>query len=228
MKEAFFNKKFLEHNNEIYGIDLGYDHCAEHEWGISKLAKAFGLTSKKAFGVDRRKIHVVPESLTLKESAVLELCYSYNGYHPTCCSTKNNISSAWSESSFYVASSNKFIKELYKAFQDLDVLIGVGMNTNPFANSGLVICIASKYPFKKELYDIDYEDYLLHKEAEDTGIYKKLEAAGKKFYSLSPKKDEDGLKFWLNPRDQDKYNYGWFTLKDLLDWAEDKGKVMIN
>jgi hypothetical protein len=33
--------------------------------------------------------------------------------------------------------------------------------------------------------------------------------------------------YWLNPREQDIHNYGWFTVEELKQWAENKGPVMM-
>jgi len=33
--------------------------------------------------------------------------------------------------------------------------------------------------------------------------------------------------FWLNPTEQHKYNFGWFNIEDLTDWASDKGKIIM-
>lgn len=33
MRKSFNNFKVIKDENTIYGISLGYDFCAEHEWG---------------------------------------------------------------------------------------------------------------------------------------------------------------------------------------------------
>jgi hypothetical protein len=38
---------------------------------------------------------------------------------------------------------------------------------------------------------------------------------------------EGGIKFWLNPTEQDIYRSGWFSIDDLVAWAHDTGPVMI-
>lgn len=61
-------------------------------------------------------------------------------------------------------------------------------------------------------------------------IKEKLKKAGKSWFTLNKiRKDKDGnWKVWLNPCKQNLYNHGWFTLKDLEDWAEDKGVIVKN
>ena len=40
--------------------------------------------------------------------------------------------------------------------------------------------------------------------------------------------DEDGnLRVWLNPEEQDRNNFGWFTAEDLRAWSRGEGPVVI-
>lgn len=71
----------------------------------------------------------------------------------------------------------------------------------------------------------------LHQTAEATGIEQTLEAAGKKWYALSPTwRDQEGseLLFFLNPCEQKAYAHGWFTLDELKQWADNRGPVVDN
>ena len=55
-----------------------------------------------------------------------------------------------------------------------------------------------------------------------------LQDQGKQWYSLERWQWMDGgIKFWLNPNDQDIYHSGWFTIDDLIAWVHDTGPVMI-
>jgi hypothetical protein len=38
---------------------------------------------------------------------------------------------------------------------------------------------------------------------------------------------DGGIRFWLNPVDQDLYSAGWFSIDDLIGWTHDIGPVMI-
>lgn len=54
MREAFFDKGWIRTNsvsNEIAGICLGYDRCAEHEWGIKPMNDALGINPNDKNGV---------------------------------------------------------------------------------------------------------------------------------------------------------------------------------
>jgi len=129
-----------------------------------------------------------------------------------------------------VASTDKkAIEELYDAFHNLDVTISVG-GGNVFENGGLHLVIKSRIPKETidEVYQQDLDDLKLKKAASSTGIYEKLEKAGKGFYALSPKwKDEEKKEviFWLNPQEQHANNFGWYTVSDLKDWIKGKGKI---
>ena len=56
LRTAYFGQQFLIDQGKIYGVNLGYDHCAEHEWGINHLEKDFAITAAPhVFGIERRK-----------------------------------------------------------------------------------------------------------------------------------------------------------------------------
>jgi ABC-type Zn uptake system ZnuABC Zn-binding protein ZnuA len=76
----------------------------------------------------------------------------------------------------------------------------------------------------------DLDVIRLKKTANKTGIYEILKKAGKSYFSLSPRWNDESKKevvFWLNPMNQNKYKCGWFNVNDLKDWAKDKGKIII-
>jgi hypothetical protein len=55
-----------------------------------------------------------------------------------------------------------------------------------------------------------------------------LQDQGKEWHSLERWQwMEGGIKFWLNPNEQDLYNSGWFSIDDLIAWSHDIGPVMI-
>ena len=55
-----------------------------------------------------------------------------------------------------------------------------------------------------------------------------LQDQGKHWLSLERWQWMDGgIKFWLNPNDQDLYNAGWFTIDELIAWTHDTGPIMI-
>lgn len=136
----------------------------------------------------------------------------------------------WSEGDFMVASTDKqAIEDLYQAFQVLDVTISVG-GGNVFQNGGLHFVIKSRISqdVVDDVYQKDLDNLNLKKAASSTGIYEKLEKAGKHFYALSPKwKDAEKkeIVFWLNPQEQHSNNSGWYTISDLEDWIKGVGKI---
>lgn len=52
--------------------------------------------------------------------------------------------------------------------------------------------------------------------------------AKKEFFYLKIRSiDKNGKpSWWLNPYEQQKYEAGWYSTQDLLDWADNKGKVI--
>lgn len=137
----------------------------------------------------------------------------------------------WDENSFFIMSPNKKdITELENAFKTKDVAIWVG-GGHVFKNGGLIIAIRSRIPedFSKEAEETDRDSYNLKKAAVSTGIYDILEKAGKGFYALSPRwanAEKTEIQFWLNPEKQNIYNFGWYSIDELQQWAKDEGPVI--
>lgn len=152
---------------------------------------------------------------------------------------------AWDEKSFGIRVAGKEQREqlrtLYNAFQEGDVMIAFLGGGGPFGNNGLCLFIIPELPdFVGDGYrDSDINMLNLRDAAEATGIEQRLRDAGRRSYALSPKwateikstkngevKTKYPVIFWLNPMEQDKYNFGWWTVEDLEEWIEGKGKIM--
>jgi hypothetical protein len=157
----------------------------------------------------------------------------------------DKISAAWDEKSFGILVKNgndlldmvAYLQSVAEAFAKKDVAIWLG-GGGVFQNAGLCITIYSALP--KDVLDgwkEFYEDCERLKKASDaTGIEAKLKAAGKRWFALSPRwikefKDKSESKhpviYWLNPNEQHIHNFGWFTVEQLEQWAEDKGPCMM-
>ena len=54
-----------------------------------------------------------------------------------------------------------------------------------------------------------------------------LSDQGKEWHSLERWQWMDGeIRFWLNPRDHELYNTGWFSIDNLIAWARNSGPVV--
>lgn len=55
-----------------------------------------------------------------------------------------------------------------------------------------------------------------------------LRDQGKEWHSLDSWQWMDGaIHFWLNPKEQENHNSGWFTINDLIAWSRNRGAVMV-
>jgi hypothetical protein len=92
MRQAYYDTSlFLDENNDLQLICLGYDYAAEHEIGIKRLKEYFGISEfddtehnifktiknkifgkKLKFGIDRRMVTKVPDHLTYGEFSITE------------------------------------------------------------------------------------------------------------------------------------------------------------
>lgn len=67
MRKAYFSVEWLANDaGEFLGLNLGYDRCAEHEWGIEELrARLNADLPEFPAGIDDYRIREVPEDLRL-------------------------------------------------------------------------------------------------------------------------------------------------------------------
>lgn len=261
-------------------VSLGADFCAEHEWGIKGLRRAFGIpteVTRENAGLDYRKIRQVPQPSSLGELYVHDfeskawdrskkksvpvkghaLLYYHRVDNPewseeyinkipgelTPYEANFEFSSAWSESDFGLLANSQnprnveSVDRLLLAFKDLDVAVWLG-GGGVFQNAGLCLGIVSR--MDQSIFEqwkaVDLDGIALKEAATATGIEEKLKEAGRRYFALSPRWNHEmnggksetkhPVMFWLNPMEQDKYSYGWFSVEDLELWAEGKGPVV--
>jgi len=262
-----------------YGISLGADFVAEHEFGIKDIQYYFGIKNDKGFGIQNRQVTVFdPQRLhlfeytywevdyeTLQKSKHTDLVLIFDTYFdwsilsdkeraerikklnefPRIYSSskdyeRSKMAASWSNNSFAILARDEeyksFLHELFNAFKNKDVAFGVKtsvFNTAPLTGLNMVIVSKVSKEDKQELIQSDKLYAKLLKEVKDSGIENYLAQnvpkyyGGKPYFALSPKYDQDGkIKFWLNPSDQKKYNYGWFTLEELRQWGRGEGPVI--
>lgn len=145
------------------------------------------------------------------------------------------LQTAWDGDSFGIAAKGKegrkYLKELYKAFDTNDAIITFGQDGNLFSNAGLMLLIASRLPqdYIDSCKEADLDQIALTKASDKTGIHKRLEKAGLRYFACSPRWANDEkteVKYWLNPMEQKIHNSAWLTVAELDEWIAGKGPVM--
>jgi len=236
-------------------INLGSDSCAEHEWGIKKTLENFGITAPTSllYGIACRTARTVPTVFLLEGTDKTALVY--DGYlsfqverHQAKVGWKDlsnelkgdgpKLITAWDEDSFGIVAfkdqERAFLRELHQAILNMDVAIWLG-GGGVFKNAGLCLGIVSKLPEegKKVMAESDLDRMNLHETAAKTGVEERLRKAGLRWFALSPRwtfskekeRTEHPVVFWLNPIEQDVYNYGWFTVEELDMWVQGIGPI---
>lgn len=196
------------------------DHTLKLEKFVANDENYYVLICYRPWGM---KIDITEHSLKAFE------LYPYPG---------TNITAAWDDSSFGLLVSEvykKEIEELYNAMLNKNVIIAT--NNDEFDDGGLNLIIKSQISKEdvNELYDLDMDRIELKKASEEIGLDTILNTANKRHFALSPKWLKDAgtmpeskykVVYWLNPYEQHRYNFGWYTVEQLLEWAEDKGPVI--
>lgn len=240
MRKSYNDVGFLIRDDILLGVNLGWDHCAEHEWGIGYIHDCFGLTHKfplKEFGIKRLQITYCPtaeDGLSWFSQDGWEgiIFTSHLRIPSSLLQSENDLAAGWDETSFMVGSSDREqqdkLRKIYEAIQALDAVIWLG-GGGPFANAGLCIGIASVIP--EDIRDIwqkaDEKRQRVYEHEQEylEPVKKLLKAAGREWFALSAKDCGDGIKYWLNPCNQDRNNFGYFTLEELRSWAKGEGPI---
>lgn len=236
-------------NGEIIGFNLQADFTAEHEWGINDLKSSLNIdsTSIEEYLNDDSRTDPIPTGLRVnKNSSKLQLSSdgtrhylttsNYTHEHMDRCIYSSDIGGCWNEIDFAIKITSREVgidplDKLREAEKNNDLFVGW---IDAFDVSGLKILVASKIPSDiAEEYKKQMEAAIdLFREVKETGIMDIIKESDKRYFALSPKYwDEDGkrvLKFWLNPEKQHLYNFGWYTVDDLLQWTNNEGPVIKN
>lgn len=230
-----------EHESGIAKIRSAFGINAQVDNKLIESFKKLFSSRKTILGIDARKITQTPDSLLFRQKG--DFCIIY--YSETQLFSDSIINKGieylswemqkpsgldvitmWSDSGFMIVTTNQeHFQAIKKGFNDLNIAIF------RYGKGGLVICFPDILDdlTKKELYDSDMNALELKTAMLKCGIEKRLKSAKKEYFALSPdwlNSDKKELQFWLNPKDQINYNYGWFTEQDLVLWIKEKGPIV--
>lgn len=217
MRLAYQDKHIIEHQGIKIGFSLGYDYCAEHEWGINGLKRLFGIPkcSKENMGINGRKItqyfkkspfDFEYQKLNFQSSDSKAILYVGNpdhiplemkGYE----NLKEDLMCAWCDNSFGIAVKGKenvkFLSEIYQEFLNLNIIFASISGSSIFSNSPLAIMIADRVPeeFSQAMYLVDKVYFDLIDYEKEIGMTEIKEKYGNKngykgakyFMACSPK-----------------------------------------
>ena len=166
----------LDPTTKILGVNLGSDYCAEHEWGIKDLYRAFGIKHEiNVYGLKKRKISKLPSTLVWVKLADGREGFAYRNFwydnkpkeildrdselvpYETYDRTlrkmvpaAKQLVGAWSESNFGVFSKNPddiaMLNEIYSHFGKKNIVFTFSAALPAFDNPGLIIAIADRLP----------------------------------------------------------------------------------
>ena len=241
MRKAFNNYHIIKDDNTTYGISLGYDFCAEHEWGNKGMKRHFGIDSEK-MGIDGRKntkgdVYVFENNTHIllrssdpfrwgnKQNPTFEDAVPHEKY-----SSESELTTFWCEDDFCVIlkktdESKQLVRDLEEAVKNCDLVIGHIKGEIPaFSNPSLSILIGSRLP--KEITD---QMYAVDKEAVDLVEYEKEIGVAKLKETNANKAGYKGNKYycacsprWINyqdAEDREKQKASWKTKYDIMYWV---------
>jgi len=243
MRKSFQNKSLIINEGIFYGVSLGYDFCAEHEWGIKGMRNHFGIDINK-MGLESRTITkgevlfkedntlcvlTSDKPYNLKDGYTAKdlLCYDLKNSMGDLRNSENKIQCAWDEKGFCIASANKehfgFIKQLYEAFSNKNIAItSISSKVNPFEGTSLCVLIADRLPKKviDDLYRVDKKakDLIEYEEKIGVAELKRTNQSvgfkkNKYFMACSPR--------WIDYEDaknREEQKKAWNTKYDIQFW----------
>ena len=210
MRQSYHDNGFLIFEEEFIGISLGYDYCAEHEWGIKGIRRKLEIPelNRQNVGVKSRTIQQAPVSHVQYREVDDQTYFSFvaSWYqdkpfneHETYLPygvykdfTKELIT-AWDESGFWVGGaipeSRERIKMVYEAFLNKNLAICHLGSGNPFANSSLSLLIVDRIPkaYLEMMVKADTEGLDLKEEKDKLDLDGKARANKCDFMAISPK-----------------------------------------
>lgn len=278
MRRATHDVQWIkDENGQLLGLSLGYDFCAEHEFGVKRMKQDLGISGGE--GIEGRTMTQQPRLASYfeyertrkkkrgtrkappKDPAAVFIVGGYCGDHSAertmaerisyVCRdgldfyaeehdnwydpNRDQLAVAWDENGFAIHVRGKEnienLTQLREHMANMDMALADPSGMGWVDRAGLALVIASRVDPKAraEILAQDRAHKKLMDAAEATGIEEELKAAGKRYYALSPAwKDssETELTFYLNPSEQQKYNYGWYNLEQLRQWARDEGPIL--
>jgi len=122
------------------------------------------------------------------------------------------------------------LEQLHQAMLGCKVALAdaaiVGFMRKPLS---LVLVDSVSLELRQAVREQDEAHLRLYQALEATGIEARLKEAGRNWYGFRPmwrSGEGSDLLVFLNPAEQGKYEFGWFTIDELQQWAEDRGPVL--
>ncbi len=241
MRKALNDYSIIQENGVFHGISLGYDYCAEHEWGISALSKKLGIDKDSSkLGIEKRTITKndcikffkdgnkavlttyepwnKKENFELKDFLVGDLRYA---------DEKTPLATSWSESDFCVFVSGeenvKFLEDLYEQFKKNNIAIAkLNISGQFFSNASLSLLIIDRLPKDavENMYSVDKKGQDLIDYEKEIGLTElKAKTRGRhheeNYYMACSAK-------WINydnPKDREKEKKKLGTKYDIRYWV---------
>lgn len=164
-------------------------------------------------------------------------------------SPESVVTGAWDDSSFAVRgwddAGRRIVDLLQEGLETCDLVVWVSGDIK-FGHGHLCIARRSLVPagMARGFDDDVAEQRRLHAAADATGIVDRLAGIGpltpfgrmRPYHALAPawidpetaKRSAHQVRFFLNPVEQDRNNFGWFTVEELDEWIAGQGPIPKN
>ncbi|MFG6082250.1 hypothetical protein ACEUZ9_002894 [Paracoccus litorisediminis] len=157
--------------------------------------------------------------------------------------TSIGFSAAWSDRGFCIRAFSEeaiaLLRDIHQAILSGDMLLSMSGSSNPFGRATPCLSIRSRVPasLEQDLISKQQDARRLAEASKATGIEARLAAAGRKYFALKPhfgsasvdtklRPTAHPVVYFLNPMEQQRFNFGWFTVEELDAWVAGNGPVI--
>lgn len=252
LRKAYNDCKLLPEGINL-GFDFCAEHEQGIEdiyriLGIPPQTKPMGLEAVRVNNVDSDKVVLVEDEqiilLVHKDNYYKEkLLRNREGFLRSLISTyymenreNRDFDAAWDHNGFCIISKNEDVVKMVKSIHEnmFKKNLYCILSPSSWIGTGLTLLIADAVSedIKKEELKADIAFFRLQKKFNKTKIVERIKKAGLRYYALYPSSrivDENSkfkFKVFLNPAEQHKYKFGWFTIEELKEWTLGRGPVI--
>lgn len=247
MRSTLNDREVIEDSNgQVVGLSLGFDFTAEHEAGIDPMKRALGLD--EGTGIEARTIKTYRDEQWLVDRDQGVMGFSVQGQESLKYqldnlrdpyreereyAEKEILTAMWGESGFLVTVCNddpevrSVFEQLVDSYEQQQLALALQPPTLTGGGLFLIRPDQLSEQDRRILKGIDHSQALLQKRSEETGVPDRLSESDRQAFALTPKwvqehsgdvETDYSVLYWLNPREQDTYNSGWFTVEQLEQW----------
>jgi len=227
---------------EQVDIDNQKRKIKKHQLGVNaRRVRSTNFTKLDNFTFKGNEYSFLATTYVAKKENIADYISNSFGVYMETMIERNGLATAWSDSEFCIVmpkENHNILEDLYENMKNKNVILSTFHGESPFSNPSLGLLKIDKLPekVKDDMLKRDIDSIHLSIADDKTGIKDKLKAKQKEweeaypfsnstpwdYIALLPRFSKGNIIYWLNPSNQDLVSSGWYKVKDLEKWIEQK------